>query len=175
MRVIRNFHLANVLLYAVLLSLLTGCLTAPSAITPTPALSSTASSVRAGSILNMYQSHASIFGVSWSPDGKRIVSGGGSNTVQVRDVATGNILLNMRGHRGQVWAVAWSPDGKRIASASWDGTAQVWDATNGHHLLNYRGHTNPGPSVAWSPDSQQIVSAGSDDTAQVWTATTGKP
>src|SRR5712691_9465189 len=113
MRVIRNFHLANVLLYAVLLSLLTGCLTAPSAIRPTPtsspALSPTASSVRAGSILNMYQSHTSIFGVSWSPDGKRIVSGGGSNIVQVRDVATGNILLNMHGHRGQVWAVAWSP------------------------------------------------------------------
>ncbi len=66
--------------------------------------------------------------VAWSPDGKRIASGGDDNTVQVWDAANGDHVYIYRGHSGLVEAVAWSPDGRRIASGSWDKTVQVWGA-----------------------------------------------
>jgi ABC-type transport system involved in cytochrome bd biosynthesis fused ATPase/permease subunit len=53
--------------------------------------------------------------VGFSPNGKRIVSGG-SKTVRVWDAATGKESLTLKGHRGAVMSVAFSPDGKRIVS-----------------------------------------------------------
>ncbi len=137
-----------------LVFLLTGCFssTLPGASIPF------ATSPKEGTILNIYRDHVSIFGIAWSPDGKRIASGGASGTVEVRNASTGAIIFTARGHTGSVWAVAWSPDGTRIASASWDQTVQVWDATTGRHILTYRGHSDLVLAVAWSPDSRRIAS-----------------
>jgi len=74
--------------------------------------------------------------VAWSPDGKRIVSGGGNidngagdTTVQVWDAANGGSAFIYRGHSKPVWTVAWAPDGTDIASGSADKTVQVWQAS----------------------------------------------
>jgi WD40 repeat protein len=66
--------------------------------------------------------------VSYSPDGKRIVSGSEDNTLKVWDAATGQETLTLTGHMGEVTSVAFSPDGTRIVSGSWDKTLKVWDA-----------------------------------------------
>ncbi len=66
--------------------------------------------------------------VAFSPDGKRIVSDSGDNTVKVWDADTGSETLTLKGHTGGVRSVAFSPDGKRIVSASLDHTVKVWDA-----------------------------------------------
>ena len=64
----------------------------------------------------------------FSPDGARIVSGSGDDTVRVWDAASGAELLVLRGHEDWVRAAAFSPDGARIVSGSWDNTVRVWDA-----------------------------------------------
>jgi WD40 repeat protein len=110
----------------------------PTNLPPTPQ-TFTSSSLRTA--LYTYRGHsASVMGVVWSPDGKRIASGSDDGTVQVWDAANGGHVYTYRGYAGRVNAVAWSPDGKRIASGSNDGTAQVWDAVNGGHVYTYRGH-----------------------------------
>lgn len=64
---------------------------------------------------------------AFSPDGKRIVSGGIlDHTVRVWDIETGRTLHTFKGHTGGVTSVTYFPDGKRIASASADGTARIW-------------------------------------------------
>ena len=71
----------------------------------------------------------SVNAVAWSPDGKRIASSSGDNTVQVWDAVDGSHVFTYKGHSDTVEAVAWSPDGKRVASGSEDKTVQVWEAS----------------------------------------------
>jgi eukaryotic-like serine/threonine-protein kinase len=67
--------------------------------------------------------------VAFSPDGKKIVSGGDDNRLKVWDAASGQETLTLKGHTDRVWSVAFSPDGKKIVSGSEDKTLKVWDAT----------------------------------------------
>jgi WD40 repeat protein len=72
--------------------------------------------------------------VSFSPDGKRIVSGSGafddrgSGEIKVWDAQTGQETLTLKGHADDVNSVSFSPDGNRIVSGSDDKTVKVWDA-----------------------------------------------
>ena len=59
---------------------------------------------------------SSVYGVCFSPDGKRLASGSLDRTVRVWDVATGREALTLRGHTSTVVSVCFSPDGKRLAS-----------------------------------------------------------
>ena len=63
--------------------------------------------------------------VTFSPDGKLLVSGGDDKAVRVCDAAIGKEQEVLE-HADTVYAVAFSPDGKRLASASWDKTVKVW-------------------------------------------------
>jgi tRNA A-37 threonylcarbamoyl transferase component Bud32 len=90
--------------------------------------------------------------VSFSPDGRRIVSAGSDKTVRVWDIASGREIMTLEGHTGQVWRASFSGDGKRIVSASEDGTAKVWDAASGHKILTLEGHSGEVSSVSFSPD-----------------------
>ena len=68
--------------------------------------------------------------MSFSPDGKRIVSGSFDKTRKVWDAQTGQETLTLKGHEGGVWSVSFSPDGKRIVSGSRDNTLKVWDISS---------------------------------------------
>ena len=141
---------------------------------------------RAHTILT-YRGHTDVVNaVAWSPDGKRIASASGDETVQIWDATYGHTALTYRGHTDPVHAVVWSPDGSHLASAP-DGflsnssngyMVRVWDATNGHTTLTYSG-IDPdlanlafltsqmmgdketfgnASAVAWSPDGERIAS-----------------
>jgi len=76
-----------------------------------------------------------VWSVSFSPDGKRIVSGGGPSrvrggTVKVWDAQTGQETLTLKGHSEFVSSVSFSPDGKRIVSGSTDKTVKIWDISS---------------------------------------------
>jgi serine/threonine protein kinase/Tol biopolymer transport system component len=124
---------------------------------------------------NTYTYSSGGYPLAWSPDSKRIASGGASSTIHVWDVADGGHFYVYRGHTNSdtvshptLYAVAWSPDGKRIASGSEDKTVQVWDAVDGSHVSTYRGHSSAVYTIAWSPDGKRIASGSADKTVQVW-------
>src|SRR5205823_3766829 len=57
--------------------------------------------------------------VAFSPDGKRLASGGmGDTVVKVWDVTGGMETLTLNGHTDMGRSVAFSADGKRLASAA---------------------------------------------------------
>jgi eukaryotic-like serine/threonine-protein kinase len=122
--------------------------------------------------LMTFQGHESrVNSVSFSPDGKWIVSGSADKTIKVWDAATGVELKTLRGHEHHVVCAAFSPDGRRIVSGS--STVKVWDVATGGELMSLRGHERLVWDVSFSPDGRRIVSGGHNGMVKVWDAGTG--
>jgi tRNA A-37 threonylcarbamoyl transferase component Bud32/tetratricopeptide (TPR) repeat protein len=124
-------------------------------------------------LLNLQGPTRPAFGVAYSPDGRRLASGGLDGIVRVWDVVGGQ-QLTLKGHTGGVEGVAYSPDGRQLASASQDGTVRVWDAAGGQQQLPLKGHTDGVRGVVYSPDGRRLAPAGRDGTVRVWDATSGQ-
>ncbi|MBQ2396304.1 MAG: WD40 repeat domain-containing protein, partial [Bacteroidales bacterium] len=96
---------------------------------------------------------------SYSPDGTKIVSASGDNTIKIWDANTGSCLQTLTGHTSLVYSASYSPDGTKIVSASADDNIKIWDANTGTCLKTLTGHTDWVESASYSPDGTKIVSA----------------
>ncbi|MGH8902587.1 MAG: WD40 repeat domain-containing protein [Egibacteraceae bacterium] len=114
-----------------------------------------------------------VSGVTWSPDGQRVVTGSHDLTARLWDPQTGSEVAILRGHEDWVWSVAWSPDGQCIATASFDRAVRLWDVQAGTDLVRLRGHEDRVIGVAWSPNAQRIVTTSRDRTVRMWDIKTG--
>ena len=63
----------------------------------------------------------------FSPDGKVLVSGFNTGTIQLWDVKTGEKIAALDGHTKGVNTLAFSSDGTMLVSAATDGTILLWD------------------------------------------------
>src|SRR5262249_55120364 len=68
-------------------------------------------------------------GVAFSPDGMRIVTAGGMDSIKLWDAKNGEESLTLGRHPGIVPRVSFSGDGQKIVSGSIDTDVRVWDAT----------------------------------------------
>ncbi len=117
---------------------------------------------------------AALIAVDYSPDGKKLVTGGQSNEVCLWDAKTGNKLATMKGHTDNVVAVKFSPNGRLIASGGVDNKLIIWDAISGEMMFKIAGHKDYVRHVAFSPDNKLVASASWDNTAMVWNTRTGE-
>jgi WD40 repeat protein len=124
---------------------------------------------------------STIRAVTFSPDGKTLLTGGGdgSGAARLWDAATGKPRGEPLPHPDPVRAVAFSPDGRTVLTGSCHrgmgtGAARLWDATTGQPI----GQPLPQPgwfqAVAFSPDGKTFLT-GSSAGAQLWDTATGKP
>jgi WD40 repeat protein/tetratricopeptide (TPR) repeat protein len=108
-----------------------------------------------------------VYGVSFSPDGKTILTAFDDNIVRLWTL-NGQLLQEFKGHQDRVNTVSFSPDGQTIATASSDNTARLW-TLHGQLLKEFKGHQGRVWAVSFSPDGKTIATASDDRTARLWT------
>jgi WD40 repeat protein len=113
------------------------------------------------------------FAVSFTPDGKTLVTGGRDHLTKLWDLETGKLLRTLGRQSASVETLAVAPRGKILASAGQDGLIRLWDAETGADACPGPGHRSPVEKVALSPDGKLAFTAGWDDTLRWWDAATG--
>jgi WD40 repeat protein len=109
-----------------------------------------------------------ICSLSFSPDGKWLLSTSTDDTIGVWDVATGRLVARLTGHNADVFCAVMSPDGTRIASGGRDGYVRLWDTIRFQNVAQLGGHKDYIYSLAWSPDGRQLFSGSGDWTVRIW-------
>jgi WD40 repeat protein/tRNA A-37 threonylcarbamoyl transferase component Bud32 len=105
----------------------------------------------------LYGHRETVFGVTFSPDGRWLASGGEDHTVRVWEAATGANIRTLREHTQHVWGVAFSPGGEWLASASADQTAVVWETATWKKVRVLSGHGAGVWAVAFSGDGRHLA------------------
>jgi WD40 repeat protein len=114
-----------------------------------------------------------VYHVAFSPDGRRLVTGGDLGQLQTWDSATGKELLNLKGFYRGIIRPVFSRDGQRIAATGYgDGKIRIWDAETGRELVSigvgYHG------CVVFSPDGRRILTGDMTGLGRLWDAVSGR-
>lgn len=113
-----------------------------------------------------------LFSVRFSPDGNLLASGGADGTVQIRNLATGQLIHKFPRQRQSIVQIRFSPDGRQLAAQSVDGATHLWNPITGDHIRPISGFSG---SVCFSPDGTEVLMGGrSISSMYVCDARTGK-
>jgi len=118
--------------------------------------------------------------LSYSPNGKYVVSTDEFDKIKLWDAKTGERIKTLSGHTHHVTLVCCSPDGKYVASGSYDKTIKIWDVETGKCIKTLDGHTGIVNSLCYSPDGRYLASATYDLTIypnyiiKLWDVETGE-
>ena len=107
--------------------------------------------------------------LAFDPTGSTLAAGLFDGNVEIRDVATGELVRGFRAHSGRVHDLAFSPDGAWIATAGEDGTVALFDAASGARRFVLPGHGFLVSGLAFSPDGRWLITTAPDGVVRVWT------
>jgi ribosome assembly protein 4 len=118
--------------------------------------------------------------VAYSPDGRKLGSGGGDASVRFWNTTTSLPVHTCTGHRNHVLAAAWSPDGAVFVTADLNGEIRVWDPETGRGKGQpLKGHKKWVTSLSFEPMHSdptccRMASASKDNSTRVWNVTSGR-
>jgi WD40 repeat protein len=96
-------------------------------------------------------------GLTYTPDGKRLVTSADDQVIRIWDVVSGNMIQEIRGAESAIAGLAVSPDGKQLAANEHNGKLRAWDLTNGKELWAVEQPDYSGPPVRYSPDGKFLT------------------
>ena len=113
-----------------------------------------------------------VLSISFSPDGKFILSGERDAKLCLHEVASGKKVWQAAG-TADVWAVEYSYDGHTVASGDGKGQVAIWDAATARQLQVMQADSDC-RSVVYSPNSQKVATGDKGSNVMVWQASTGR-
>ena len=104
--------------------------------------------------------------LSFTSDGKMLISGDRQGGLEVWETASGTELFTLTSHKAGVTAIV-SPGPQSCITASEDGTVKLWDLREGKELKSWDAHKGGTLSVMFSPDGR-LVTSGRDKIVRLW-------
>ncbi len=118
--------------------------------------------------------------LGFSPDGNKLLSGGGDRLVRMWDVSTGRETKNLSGYTKVIKSVAFNKQGSVLASALSDkegNNIRVWDIAGGKDPGTLIAPLIQVESIAYTQDGATIAAGGTaldNKSIALWSTQTGK-
>jgi hypothetical protein len=123
------------------------------------------------------ENHADwVFGLAFSPDGKRLFSCSRDKTAKVWDLTTKESVLTFPDHQNPVYGIAVKADGKAGFSVGEDNQLRTWNATGeqgGKQIRATGGHTKPVLKLIANPKQPLLATCSADASVRLWNADSG--
>jgi WD40 repeat protein len=134
-------------------------------------------------ITGTFLADASLYQVTFSPDGRLLAATGSDNLIRIWQVEqayrTGQEHYPaprlFSGHDGAagtfralVWKVIFGPEGRLLVSAGGDGTVRLWEAASGELLDTYLAHPGGATCLSLEADGSRLASGGLDGSVKIW-------
>jgi WD40 repeat protein len=101
-----------------------------------------------------------VFTVVYTPDGERLVSGGGDPTLKEWDTKSGSLVRTYSGHASQVFGMLLFSEGKRMISGSSDRRAILWDRQTGESIGSIHEKESALFGLRVTPDMNRLFTNG---------------
>ncbi len=118
---------------------------------------------------------------AFTPDGKRIISGGEDKILRLSDTATGEELAKFEGHEREIRSVAVTPNGRFALSSSSDMTVRLWNLATGKMEREFTGRKPVPPgnnleyvTLALSRDGKWLATSDGKPGVCIFKVATGK-
>ena len=110
----------------------------------------------------------SLFGVSFSPDGKSVACGAADKIVRRINVEDGKVLMEFKAHADWVLATTFSSDGKQLVSGGRDKALKLIDVESGRFVDDINNPLEQVLCMARHPTEDKIIYGGDLGTARIY-------
>ena len=112
--------------------------------------------------------------LKFSPDGTRLLSGGGGGLIRLWDLSRGQVVQTYKSHRISVQSVDFSPNGHLIVSGGLDRRVHLWKRKSGQKIRTHNFHNEHLQSIVLSPDERYLAAAGDGRVIRIWDLQKGR-
>jgi WD40 repeat protein len=122
---------------------------------------------KTGELLNTLKHNHSVDSLTWTSDGKKLISGS-DELIRIFDTATWQQIAILEGHTSVVSAISLSQNNRFLASVSDDKTACLWNLDANLQVGPPLEHEEGLYSAGISPDGKALVTGCRDGNLYTW-------
>eukprot|EP00112_Aurelia_sp_Birch-Aquarium-sp1_P012294 Seg2587.3 transcript_id=Seg2587.3/GoldUCD/mRNA.D3Y31 product="pre-mRNA 3' end processing protein WDR33" protein_id=Seg2587.3/GoldUCD/D3Y31 len=108
-----------------------------------------------------------IFSLSWTPEGRRLISGSSSGEFTLWGGLQFNFETVMQAHESAVRTMEWSHNDTWLLSADHSGSVKYWQS-NMNNVKTLQAHNDPVRGVGFSPTDNKFATCSDDGTIKIW-------